>query len=237
MFVVCALVLLGACLVIWWQARGLESRRQQHVQEIVAMIGRDATPDAARTFITANSVHKTDAEFRKGEHAAKLIAYAKGKSAEPAHMECSTRSNLLQHVLNEMGYRTRKVAIFDTDTNMESHTLLDVWNATARRWETQDADFGIWWQDLKGNRVSLADYAQKPDKIVPCSAKGCDWSHAKRLEQYLDIISITDKSTGERYAIYTTRADLRRIYTKGNKRGLFCEVEAKRCTDGFTRAQ
>ena len=74
------------------------------------MIGRDATPDAVRSFITANSIHKIDDEFRKGEHAAKLVAYAKGKSAEPAHMECATRSNLLQHVFNEMGYRTRKVA-------------------------------------------------------------------------------------------------------------------------------
>ena len=107
----------------------------------------------------------------------------------------------------------------------------------AGRWETQDADYGIWWQNLKGDRVSLADYAEKPEEIVPCSAKGCDWSRAKRLKQYLDIISVTDKSTGERYAIYTTRANLHRIYTKGNKRGLFCEVEAKRCTDGFKQAQ
>jgi hypothetical protein len=85
--------------------------------------------------------------------------------------------------------------------------------------------------------VSLADHAQKPDEIVPCSAKGCDWSHAEKLKRYLDIISITDKLGGERYAIYTTRADLSRSYTKGGKRGLFCKVEAKRCTDGFRQAQ
>ena len=52
-------------------------------------------------------------------------------------MECATRANLLQQILTEMGYRTRKVAIFDTDTNMESHTFLDVWNATADRWNSR----------------------------------------------------------------------------------------------------
>ena len=50
---------------------------------------------------------------------------------------------------------------------------------------------------------------------------------------YLDIIGITDKKADIRYALYTSRANLASIYRKGRKSGLFCEVEAKRCKQGF----
>lgn len=54
-----------------------------------------------------------------------------------------------------------------------------------------------------------------------------------KLRGYLDIVSITDKRRDIRYALYTSRADLGTIYTKRGKEGTFCEVEAKRCMQGF----
>ena len=53
------------------------------------------------------------------------------------------------------------------------------------------------------------------------------------MRQFLDIISLTQKDRDLRYALYTSRADLNRIYTKDGKRGTFCEVRAKDCRQGF----
>ena len=68
----------------------------------------------------------------------------------------------------------------------------------------------------------------------------CGWSHesregirAKKLIDYLDIISITAKEKVLRFALYTSRAEFNRTYRKKGKQGAFCEVEAKRCQRGF----
>ena len=56
---------------------------------------------------------------------------------------------------------------------------------------------------------------------------------AKVLMAYLDVISITANQKAIRYTLFTGRADLNRIYSKGSKEGSFCEVDAKRCKHGF----
>jgi hypothetical protein len=206
------------------------------IRQIVELMGPNPTPDAARAFIKKNSIHKTDEGFKRGGYAKKLIAFAKGEATEPPHMECATRTNLLNHVLKEMGYRTRKISIFDTETNLRSHTFLDVWNDDSQRWQTHDPDRDIWWRDRTGQSVSLVDYAERLEEIEPCSPEGCGWKQAEKLRSKIDIISVTDQQRGKRYVVYTSRANLMAIYTKGNRRGVFCEVEPKRCADGFTAA-
>ena len=110
-------------------------------------------------------------------------------------------------------------------------------NPQTKRWETQDADYDIYWRSKSsGERISLADSAQSVDDIEPCGRSDCGWNHARKAEKlihYLDIISITAKEKALRFALYTSRAELNRIYSKGQKRGTFCEVEAKRCEHGF----
>lgn len=202
--------------------------------------------DTVRTFINDNSVHKIDKAFRANRgnadaFAAGMLAHAKGSAAEPVHMECSTRTNSMNRILKELGYDTRIVAIFNSKTNLRSHSFLEVMNPETKRWETQDADYDIYWRS-KGSdrRISLADAAQSIDDIEPCGRNECGWTHVSRegikaegLMKYLDIISITAKQKAIRYALFTSRADLNRTYTKGSKQGSFCEVEAKRCRHGF----
>ena len=79
------------------------------------------------------------------------------------------------------------------------------------------------------------------DDIEPCGRDHCGWNHesregikAERLQPYLDIIGITDKKRDIRYALYTSRAKLASTYRKGSKSGLFGQVEAKRCKQGFS---
>jgi len=248
-----AIVLAAAWFAVdWIGERQSVSQADAHVQEIISLLDLTAMLDfhqrldKVRTFINDNSVHKPDKAFwanhgNAASFAAGVIAHARQTAPEPIHMECSTRSNLMVRILRALGYRTRIVAIFDSRTNLRSHSFLEVMNPETGRWETQDADLDIYWRSKdSGERISLADAAESIADIEPCGRNACGWDHqsreglkAEKLKPYLDIIGISDKRSGMSYALYTSRADLGWIYSKGRKRGAFCEVEAKRCQQGF----
>ena len=242
---------------IWFIAHAVRERTAARLadaqaQEIVALLGLADTADfhqrldTVRAFINDHSQHKIDAAFWKshgvmGAFAAGVMAHARQPSTERIHMECSTRTNLMGRIVQALGYQTRVVSIFDSHTNLSSHTFLDVMNPETRRWETEDADYDIYWRRTQSKeRVSLADLAEDIQGIEPCGRQGCGWDaasregiKANRLKAYLDIVSVTDKGRDIRYALYTSRANLDATYSKGGKRGRFCEVEAKRCRNGF----
>lgn len=242
-----------AWLAFDWHGEWQETRATDaHVQEIVAMLDLKAIPDfhlrldKVRVFINDNSEHKTNDEFHANREnsaafAAGVLAHAKGLSSDPINMECSTRTRLMAPILNALGYETRMVAIFDSDTNLKSHSFLEVLNPETGKWETQDADYDIYWRNRHSNeRVSLAERAEAIDAIEPCGRNVCGWEHASRegirankLKAYLDIVSVTQREKGLRYALYTSRTDPDRVYRKEGETGSFCEVEAKRCEDGF----
>ena len=232
--------------------RQAATQTNEQVQEIVSLLGLEAIADfhqrldKVRSFINDHSIHKIDEAFfanhgNAAAYAAGVIAHAKDDTVAPVHMECSTRSNLMDLILHALGYQTRGVAIFSSRSDLNSHSFLEVMNPSTGRWETQDADYDIYWRDTEsGERISLADAAESIDAIEPCGRGHCGWDHAshegikaEKLKSYLDIIGITDKRRDLRYALYTSRADLDRTYRKGHRRGTFCQVEAKRCAQGF----
>jgi hypothetical protein len=236
----------------WLHEQRMTARTDAYVHDIIAVSGLLNIPDfhqqmdKARIFINDNSAHKTDQAFyvnqgNSAAFAAGVLAHAKRLSTEPVHMECSTRSGLMARILGALGYETRIIAIFNSRTNLKSHSFLEVMNPETGRWETQDPDYDIYWRSKgSGERISLADAAEDIGKIEPCGREGCGWQHvsregirAERLRVYLDIISITAKQKAVRYALYTSRADLDATYSKGLKRGEFCQVMAKRCKHGF----
>ena len=249
----CALVGGAIWLAVdWLREKRMTARADAHVQEILSILNVEAIPDfhqrldKVRSFINDNSAHKIDEAFRVNQgipdaFLAGLLAHAKGTAAGPIHMECSTRAVAMERMLKALGYDTRTIAIFDSKTNLESHSFLEVMNPETKRWETQDADYDIYWRrKSSGERISLADSAQSVDDIEPCGRSDCGWSHesregirAKKLIDYLDIISITAKEKVLRFALYTSRAEFNRTYRKKGKQGAFCEVEAKRCQRGF----
>lgn len=236
----------------WATEQRAKGRTDAYVQEIISVLELAVTRDfhhrldTVRTFINDHSKHKIDKVFwahhgNPEVFAAGVLAHAKGTAAEPVHMECSTRTNLMSSILQALGYDTRVIAIFNSRTNLNSHSFLEVMNPETKRWETQDADYDIYWRSKSSKeRISLAEAAQSIDDIEPCGRNACGWDQtsreriqAKRLMDYLDVISITANQKAIRYTLFTSRADLNRIYSKGSKEGSFCEVEAKRCKHGF----
>ena len=187
------------------------------------MLDLKATPDfpqridKVRTFINDNSTHEIDATFwanhgNPTSFAAGLLAHAKGTLPECVHMECSTRTNLMGRILQALGYETRVVAIFNSRSNLKSHSFLEVMNPETGGWETQDADYDIYWRSkASGGRISLADRAEAIDDIEPCGRTSCGWQHesregikAEKLKRCLDIISIKAKG-GSLLAVYEPR--------------------------------
>jgi hypothetical protein len=240
----------------WRMGQKLEAQ----ADEMIAMMRLEEITDfhrridTIRTFLNDHSMHKIDAAFwrnraDKTAFAAGVIAHAKNPMNEPVHMECSTRSNLMGRVLRKLGYKTRRVDIYNTHprprpgpgVKLDSHSFLEVMSPATARWETQDVDYDIYWRNKASHeRISIADSAENVDEVEPCGRTMCGWDtvsregiRAKRLRLYLDIISISTEGKKERYAFYTTRADLETIYTKGANQGSFCEVQAKRCKKGF----
>lgn len=235
-----------------WRDQQIRGMTDAHVQEIISMLDLEDTStfhrriDSIRIFVNDHSTHKIDQAFRANQgnsaaFAAGVAAHAKRLSTDRVHMECSTRSNLMASILNALGYETRIVAVFDSDSNLRGHSFLEVRNPETKRWETQDPDYDIYWRRLSSNeRASLAAEAEKIDDVEPCGRESCGWRHvsregipASKIKGYLDIISITSRGGDLRYALYTSRADLTKVYTKRGKKGVFCEVESKRCKQGL----
>ena len=232
-----------------------EKRLSNRVKDIVELINAPAEAafqarvDAVRFFVSDHSQHEPDAAFRalNGDPVAfadRIIAHARDASVPRVHMECSTRANLMGRILRSMGYETRTIAVFRTRGEARSHTFLDVLNPETGAWESQDPDFDVYWRNKSTKaRVSLAEVAERLDDVEPCGRSACGWGHVSRegypvemLTEYLDILSVTQKEKNVRYSVYTGRADLSRTFAWAGKTGTFCEVNEKRCKDGFFRS-
>ncbi|MGH6865581.1 MAG: hypothetical protein ACREDO_05295 [Methyloceanibacter sp.] len=242
---VIAVAVLAIIGVAYYRDKQADAERDADIKTIVKLsaIPVGATPqavfDKVRAFVTTNSIHEIDAEFRKlrGERgfAKALIARAEGKRAEPVHMECSTRSNVMGTALRKLGYTTRTVALFDADSP-KSHSFLDVLNPVTGKWESQDPDYDFYWVDHDGKRVSVFEVAENPDAFKPCQGDVCGWeleavhgAKAVRIRELLEILTVTDKERGYRIARYTSRAG-------ADKAKQFCETHDKWCKDGLEAA-
>ncbi len=204
--------------------------------------------DRMRAFLNTHAHHRMDKEFwrihAEGDgigYLQRIRAHAEGKTDKKAPMDCSTRSNLMSKMLQDQGYETRIVALFDTDKTTRSHTVVDIKNPETGRWETQDPDYDLYWKSTNtGERISIADESGDLENIIPCSASHCGWDNvgqdgqkATTVKLMLDIIGVTRKGVDVRYAVYTPRADLSATFKNGGETGTFCEVFDKRCRDGM----
>ena len=252
------LCLAGALTFIWvlinardqWTRRELEQRVQKAIS-LMAVPGTASFQervDAARQFVNGHSLYREDEAFQaiRGNPIAmmdRLIAHAENPMSEPAHLECSARANIMSLILRAMGYRTRTLAAYDTDKrDLQPHSFLDVLNPETGAWESQDPFYDVYWKRASDpNRVSLAESAQSSDAIIPCGAGGyCSWDYisaeglaVSKFIKHLDIITVTDKQRGVRYAVFTPRANLTRVYLRRGRTGTFCQVLSKACKDGF----
>jgi hypothetical protein len=229
-------------------------QEKKAVQQLIAAmeIPKDFSPadaaDHVRNFIFNNSIHKIDEEFydhwgNQPVIISRILAFYNGERTEPPHMECSSRSNLMRLVMDELGYRTRNIDVYMHAQQYPSHTFLEFFNLETGNWEAQDVDYNVFWIDRKNyNRVKTEDLIKNNlDNYIPCTAPAfCSWKRTDKdtnlLHERLALAVINDKKLGERYIIVNTkRFDLNKPAMADGKMQTYCQYRAKDCRQKIIR--
>jgi hypothetical protein len=217
-------------------ASGAESKTDFH-----------ARADAVRIFVNDNSMHKMDKEFYaiwrdRTKVAGAVLDYSQGRAHQPAHLECSTRQDILHAMLESLGYRTRTVVLYKAAPDLPSHTFLEILNPQTQRWEVEDPAYDIYWRHRKsGARASIVDVMRNPKEFEPCGRKSCGWAQksreglkAKVLRPYFGIVTLIDRVRHVRVSLYAAGINPKAVYN--DKKGApapFCALKPKECRDGF----
>jgi hypothetical protein len=193
--------------------------------------------DKITNFVWSNSLHRIDDDFRKIQNrtdlqAGLLRAHAMGETPEKPHLECSTRSSLVEHMLWNRGYKTRSVATWRSDKRMSSHTFLEVWNGTNHHWEITDPDHNFYWFDtLENRRAGIEDLMRFPiTRFRLCTiAEGCPAPSLMRDRALLGRMAALFGVA----VVWDREADTRVLYHNADRFDLtpFCGRFGKYCRD------
>lgn len=180
------------------------------------------TVDFIRNFIHHNSIHLIDEEH--GHYAGNTnlilnwtIDVAQHTRDEKPHLSCGPRADILKKMLTWYGIRNRIVQIYsDEYDDVRSHTFAEVYNPLYKTWHIQDADFNIYYQNAKGERVDIATlvFENQPDSILPVSGKKIGWEQNNLVflkEKYFESMRI-----GNVVLINPNRFNLRKIFPQNN---------------------
>jgi hypothetical protein len=92
------------------------------------------------------------------------------------------------------------------------------------------------------DHVSVADMPEDLSGIEPCGPGHCGWNFlsdegylVSNIRELVDIVSTTDKASGQRISRFTSRATPDRIFTFLDRRGTFCEIMAGLCAGNIER--
>ena len=214
--------------------------------------------DRLRSFISENSVHKIDDDFYKiwrdeTKVANAVLEHVRRPDQPLAHLECSTRSYLVGHLYEKLGYSVRTVVVFMPADKLPSHTFIEVLNPATKRWEIEDTDYNIYWRrNMNSNaqgapdtapRANIVDILKAPESSEPCNGDVCG-ARVKRdgrpvsetLHPYLKIASILDRAKDFRATIYADAVDPKARYHYDGRFGKFCALIGKNCENGFLPA-
>ena len=210
----------------------------------------DEQVDRVRSFINTNSVHEVDDEFYSYWHdlpavIGRMVGFASG-AALPPHMECASRAELMQAVLEQLGFDTRTDVVYAPSDGYPSHTFLGVLNPATGQWQVQDPEFNVFWMRAgTGERASVNDLiAGELGAVVPCIAPGeCGWAvetaegkRVEKLRDYLGLAAIIDREKGLRPLLVNVgRFDIDHPHRAGGKEQPFCTYVAKACRQTITK--
>ena len=205
--------------------------------------------DTLRRYIVDVTAYDINDEFYRtwrddNAMAKNILDYVRGERPDQPPFECATRRALMSRILNLAGHRTREIDLYDSDSDLASHSFLEVLNPETKQWETQDPAYDVHWENKNtGERASVVTGLSKLEDFHPCGRDGCGWgiesiegTNAKRLKDLLKIVSVIDRQGSERFSIYKQGVDPEAQYTLNNETGKFCELITKNCKDGFSAA-
>jgi hypothetical protein len=237
----------------------MEVRFQAEVTEraerIIAMAGVapgmpfDEQVDRLREFVSRNSIHEIDDEFYSYWHDLPLVmdrmtAFADGEGLPP-HLECASRSEVLEAILARLGYDTRAVVLYEPAEKFPSRTFLEVLNPATRMWQIQDADYDVYWvKRVNGARASVYDLIASPfDAVTPCNSAACGWpilsweeKDVEKLRTYLGLAVVVDREKGLRpLLVNEARFDLEQPQLVDDESLTYCDYAEENCRQTIER--
>lgn len=204
--------------------------------------------DQIRAYIVNNSTLDMNEEFysiwRSDEKILNRFLEGINKEKETlVPLECATRTGVMQHLVQKLGYKTRTKYIYNGHNKaLLGHVLMDIYNPETKKWESQDPRYDLYWHHIETKqRVSFVEIIGKDYEYEPCNNQKCGWDIissenevAEALRKFLSIVSVVDKKAGIRKSFYDSNVvNTDKQFTLNGKTGTFCELIGKNCEDGF----
>ncbi|MFM9487030.1 calcium-binding protein [Pseudomonas monachiensis] len=142
--------------------------------------------DVARELLATNTTHSDGAwwvahgndPFYTAEQIYKTVTG--DPTAERAELLCGNMVNVFSGLCAELGLQKRTIWTYsDTQGYFQGHTYLEIFNTTTNKWEIQDADYNVYYTDVRtGERVGVKDMMNADDVeyFIPNNATESGWS-------------------------------------------------------------
>lgn len=201
-----------------------------------------------RQCVYDNSIHNIDEEFYAhwraptSDKLRRIMNFAKGDVMEPPHMECSTRTEVLEELYLFMGYDTKVYNIVRPADDFPGHVLVEVLNPDTNEGELHDPTYNVSYNSLEtGKRLNAMEVLETPlHKIAYCENAG----NCTQAEMREDDVLVSDKirdylgffyhkpDTGNKdgiLAINKSRFDPEQKFEVDGEMMTYCEKREKHC--------
>jgi Ca2+-binding RTX toxin-like protein len=142
--------------------------------------------DVARELLATNTTHSDGAwwaahgndPYYTAEQIYKTVTG--DPTAERAELLCGNMVNVFSGLCAELGLQKRTIWTYsDSQGFFQGHTYLEIFNTTTNKWEIQDADYNVYYTDVRtGERVGVNDMMNADDieHFIPHNASESGWS-------------------------------------------------------------
>ncbi|PVZ32925.1 calcium-binding protein [Pseudomonas sp. CC120222-01a] len=142
--------------------------------------------DVARELLATNTIH-SDGEwwaahandpYYTAEQIYKTVIG--DPTAENVELLCGNMVDVFSGVCAELGLQKRTIWTYsDTQGFFQGHTYLEIFNTTTNKWEIQDADYNVYYTDVRtGERIGVMDMMNADDVefFIPNNAQVSGWA-------------------------------------------------------------
>lgn len=141
--------------------------------------------DVARELLATNTTHSDGAwwaahgndPFYAAEQIYKTVTG--DPTAERAELLCGNIVDVFNGLCSELGLQKRTIWTYsDSQGFFQGHTYLEIFNTTTNKWEIQDADYNVYYTDVRtGERVGVNDMMNADDieNFIPHNASESGW--------------------------------------------------------------
>lgn len=205
-----------------------------------------AIQSALRDCVNSYSQHKIDEEYfrhSKKPHfkLGQIVAYMQGEADYPPHMECSTRSRVLQRLYKTLGYETRELIVTKYLPEYNDHVQVEVFDPDQASFIVQDPSHNVSFYNASGRPLDAIGILTTPEEHILLCAGRMSCTPEQMIEERASYIDKVAPYFGNIYVIPNYNSD--KAYVAINKerfkmdepltfRGeikAYCDVYPKRC--------